>query len=418
MPKSYRIRTKVGEDSFVKVNLQQDFDLLEILSLKLTQSEVYARMCADYGVIVGRVVANSGLGVPNAKLSIFIPLTAEDEEDQAIKEMYPFKDVTDKNEGGYRYNLLPTNKQHNRHTPTGSFLTAEEVISNPLKLEVYEKYYKFTVKTNKNGDYMIWGVPLGVHQIHMSVDVSDIGCYSMKPFDFVSQGVSIEKFKNSAIFDESENLDTLPQIVIQNKTVESVSFWGDDEMCNSGISRVDFDLRDSNVEFRPNALFMGSIFSDDNSGSLGWKCGPGRTQGDVCKLTTGTGKIEAIRFTVFKENDEANPNCSCRPKLEKINLHNIDGTGSFVAKVPMNLDYIYTDEFGNEQISDNPAIGVPTRGKYRFRISFDSEVASETRKGKYLVPNVREYTNQFIESYQFSTDLLDYPHDMGEYTSD
>ena len=59
MPKSYRIRTKVGEDSFVKVNLQQDFDLLEILSLKLTQSEVFSRMCADYGVIVGRVVANS-----------------------------------------------------------------------------------------------------------------------------------------------------------------------------------------------------------------------------------------------------------------------------------------------------------------------------------------------------------------------
>jgi len=125
MPKSYRIRTKVGEDSFVKVNLQQDFDLLEILSLKLTQSEVFSRMCADYGVIVGRVVANSGLGVPNAKLSIFIPLTAEDEKDEAIKEMYPFKDVTDKNEDGYRYNLLPKTKQHNRHTPTGSMYSAE-----------------------------------------------------------------------------------------------------------------------------------------------------------------------------------------------------------------------------------------------------------------------------------------------------
>ena len=419
MSKSYRIRTKVGEDSFVKVDLQQDFDLLEILSLKLTQSEVYARMCADYGVIVGRVVANSGLGVPNSKISIFIPLSAEDEKDDAIKEMYPFKDVTDKNEEGYRYNLLPTTKQHNRHTPTGSFLTADETISNPLKLEVYEKYYKFSAKTNENGDFMIWGVPLGVHQIHMSVDVSDIGCYSMKPFDFVSQGVSIEKFKNSAVFNESENLDTLPQIVIQNKTVESVSFWGDDEMCNSGISRVDFDLRDSNVEFRPNALFMGSILSDDNSGSLGWKCGPGRTQGDVCKLTTGSGKIEAVRFTVFKENDDANPNCSCRPKLEKINLHSIDGTGSFVAKVPMNLDYVYTDEFGTQQISDNPAIGVPTRGKYRFRISFDNEYTSETRKAKYLVPNIREYddTGSFMSSYSFSTDLLDYPHDLGSSTT-
>ena len=125
MPKSYRIRTKINEDSFVRVNLEQDFDLLEILSLKLTQSEVFSRMCADYGVVVGRVMANGGLGLPNAKVSVFIPLTDEDEKDAVISEMYPFKDVNDKNEEGYRYNLLPKNKQHNRHTPTGSMYSAE-----------------------------------------------------------------------------------------------------------------------------------------------------------------------------------------------------------------------------------------------------------------------------------------------------
>ena len=403
MPKSYRIRTKINEDSFVRVNLEQDFDLLEILSLKLTQSEVYSRMCSDYGVVVGRVMANGGLGLPNAKLSIFIPLTDEDEQDAIISEMYPFKDVNDKNDEGYRYNLLPKTKQHNRHTPTGSMYSAEETISNPIKLEVYEKYYKYTVKTNENGDYMIWGVPLGAHQIHMSVDVSDIGCHSMKPFDFIAQGVPIEDFKNAAIFNDSENLDTLPQIVIQNKTLEVVPFWGDDDLCNTGISRTDFDLRDSSVEFKPNALLMGSIISDDNNNSVGWKCKPARHMGEVCKMTTGSGKIEAIRFTVYKEDD------GCTPKLEKFNLHSIDGSGSFVARVPMNLDYIYTDEYGNEQISDSTSIGVPTRGKYRLRISFDQKYSSETRKGEYLVPNIREYIGDVARSYSFSENLYDYP---------
>ena len=404
MPKSYRIRTKINEDSFVRVNLEQDFDLLEILSLKLTQSEVYSRMCADYGVVVGRVMANGGLGLPNAKLSVFIPLTDEDEQDAIISEMYPFRDVNDKNDEGYRYNLLPKTQQHNRHTPTGSMYSAEETISNPIKLEVYEKYYKYTVKTNENGDYMIWGVPLGSHQIHMSVDVSDIGCHSMKPFDFIAQGVPIENFKNAAIFNDSENLDTLPQIVIQNKTLEVVPFWGDDDLCNTGISRVDFDLRDSNVEFKPNALLMGSIMSDDNNNSVGWKCKPSKHMGEVCKMTTGSGKIEAIRFTVYKKAD------GCTPKLEKFNLHSIDGSGSFVARVPMNLDYIYTDEYGNEQISDNTSIGVPTRGKYRFRISFDQKYSSETRKGEYLVPNIREYIGADLpRSYSFSEDLYEYP---------
>ena len=408
MPKSYRIRTKVNEDSFVRVNLEQDFDLLEILSLKLTQSDVYSRMCADYGLVVGRVMANGGLGLPNAKVAIFIPLSDKDEQDPVIKEMYPFKDVNDKNEEGYRYNLLPKTKQHTRHTPTGSMYSAEETISNPLKLEVYEKYYKYTVKTNENGDYMIWGVPLGSHQIHMSVDVSDIGCHSMKPFDFIAQGVPIEKFKNAAIFDDSENLDTLPQIVIQNKTLEVVPFWGDDGLCDTGISRVDFDLRDSNVEFKPNALLMGSILSDDNNNNVGWKCKPSKKMGNMCSMTTGSGKIEAIRFTVYKEDD------GCTPKLEKFNVHNIDGSGSFVARIPMNLNFKYTDEYGNEKVSDNPSIGVPSGGKYRLRISFDQKYSSETRKGSYLIPNIREYVGMDkVKSYSFSTDLYDYPDTTG-----
>jgi hypothetical protein len=73
MPKSYRIRTKLGTDQNIQVNLEQDFDFLEILSLKLRQEDVYADFCADYGVVVGRIVANSGFGIPNAKYpSLFL----------------------------------------------------------------------------------------------------------------------------------------------------------------------------------------------------------------------------------------------------------------------------------------------------------------------------------------------------------
>jgi hypothetical protein len=82
MPKSYRIRTSVdgfqNSDKSIRVQIDQDFDFLEVLSLKLTQSDVYRRFCSDYGVIVGRVVANGGFGVPNAKVSVFVPLDAID----------------------------------------------------------------------------------------------------------------------------------------------------------------------------------------------------------------------------------------------------------------------------------------------------------------------------------------------------
>ena len=84
MSKSYRIRTKLGTDQNIRVNVEQDFDFLEILSLKLRQEDVYSRFCADYGVVVGRVVANSGFGIPNARVSIFIPVDDMDLEDPVI----------------------------------------------------------------------------------------------------------------------------------------------------------------------------------------------------------------------------------------------------------------------------------------------------------------------------------------------
>jgi hypothetical protein len=40
MPKSYRIRTQVGVDKHINVKLEQDFDFLEILSLKINQSDI------------------------------------------------------------------------------------------------------------------------------------------------------------------------------------------------------------------------------------------------------------------------------------------------------------------------------------------------------------------------------------------
>ena len=438
MPKTVRIKATPTKDKNLYVKLEQDFDLLEILSLKIVKSDVYTRMCADYGVVVGRAVANSGFGIPNAKMSIFIPLTDKDELDPVISQLYPYKQVTDKNEEGYRYNLLPKIYESCNHTPTGSFFTPEEAINNPIVLEVFEKYYKFTTKTNSSGDFMIWGVPLGTQIVHASIDVSNIGCYSMRPYQFINQGVSPSKFESSLKFKASENLDTLPQIVIQNKVAEVVPFWGDDELCNVGITRIDFDLRDSGIEVTPSATFIGSVITDDNSNYVDVAGNPGPAQGALCTLTTGTGVIETVRHTVFKEAD------GCTPKLEYFALENggkvIDGNGTWVTQVPMNLDFKITNEYGEEVLSNDPKIGIPTKGKYRFRISFDT-AGSSIRSGSYLVPNLREYTvdnagelvtnptdpyesptpesvyedsTAASPSYTFSNKLMDYPLDSDE----
>ena len=76
--KSYRIRTNVGGDKNIHVKLDRNYDTLEIMSLKINQENAYKLHSSNYGVVTGRVIANGGFGVPNAKISIFINIDNND----------------------------------------------------------------------------------------------------------------------------------------------------------------------------------------------------------------------------------------------------------------------------------------------------------------------------------------------------
>lgn len=400
----YRINTNIGSDHKITVELKQDYDLLEILSLKFTQSDIYTSFCSDYGVVCGRVSVNNGFGVPNARVSIFIPLSPEDEEDPVISALYPYKLTTDRNENNYRYNLLPARKQHGGHEPTGTFPDQTDILSREEVLEVYEKYYKYTVKTNSAGDFMIWGVPLGEHTLHIDLDLSDIGCFSLRPYDFIRQGAGVDSFKNKYTFKSSEDIDSLPQIVTFDKTIEVYPFWGNQDLCEIGISRADFDLSEQGIKIEPKAFLIGGTYTDTGKNSVNKNCDVRRKMGRKCDLTTKTGTIEAIRFTSTK--DENN-----RPILEQFDLNeDITDDGAFVVPVPMNMDYIFTNEYGENEYTNDPNKGIPTSGCYRFRFSLNDSGNSRVRKtASYLAPNIREYSNDEAGSYTFSTDYADYP---------
>ena len=72
MEKSYRLHTDIGVDGVLNVNMRQDIDFLDVLSLRMRQKDTYKLHSSNYGVIVGRVLANDAFGIPNAKISIFI----------------------------------------------------------------------------------------------------------------------------------------------------------------------------------------------------------------------------------------------------------------------------------------------------------------------------------------------------------
>jgi hypothetical protein len=410
MVQKHRISTNIGVDQKVTVELKQDFDMLEILSLKFTQQQVYTSLCSDYGVVCGRVTANNGFGVGNARVSIFVPLSEDDENDPVISSLYPYKEVTDKDENGYRYNLLPSRKQHGGHAETGTFPDQSDILGREEYLEVYEKYYRYTVKTNTAGDFMIWGVPVGLQSIHVDVDLSDIGCFSLRPADFQRLGVGVDQFKNKYTFKSSEDLDSLPQIIKFDRNVEVYPFWGNEDLCEIGITRTDFDLSERGVNIQPKAYLIGGVFTDTGKNSVNKNCIPRRKMGRKCDLITKSANIEAIRFMPIK--DEQN-----RPYLEYLPIdEDVPDDGGFVLPLEMNMDYVITNEFGENEITNDPNKGIPTSACYRFRFNLNDNGLDRTRaNADFLVPNIREFqTGLTIDdrSYYFGTDWDGYRDEM------
>ena len=373
MNKNYRIHTNIISDTLLHVNMRQDFDFMEILSLKLSQKDAYKIHSSNYGVIIGRVLANDAFGIPNAKISVFIEKDGNDTTD--VENLYPYEEITGKDKEGRRYNLLPDDSDDECYRIVGTFPNKRLLLDDNTYLEVYDKYWKYSTVTNNAGDYMIFGIPAGNQQIHVDIDMSDIGILSQKPRDYMYKGYTETLFESSTQFKKSTNLDNLTQIFSQNKSVYVYPFWGDADNGVAAITRADIQI---NYKFEPTCVFMGSIVSDNDGNSIDHKCGGMQKSGFNRQLVAGEGTIEMIRKTQDGLVEEY--------PIQGNRL--IDSDGVWCYQIPMNLDFVGTDEYGNIVPTDNSSKGIPTRTQVRFRIS-KTETGGEgfsNHTAKYLVP--------------------------------
>ena len=172
MDKNYRIHTNINSDTLLNVNMRQDFDFIEVLSLKLRQVDAYKLHSSNYGVIVGRVLANDAFGIPNARVSVFVE--RDDNDSSLVESFYPYVDITTRDKDGRRYNTLPDYSDDDCYRVVGTFPNKRLVLDDDTQLEIYDKYWKYSTVTNGAGDYMIFGIPSGNQQIHVDIDLSDI----------------------------------------------------------------------------------------------------------------------------------------------------------------------------------------------------------------------------------------------------
>jgi hypothetical protein len=409
--RTIRLRTTPGESQNIQFKIEQEFDTIDFLSLSITQEDAYRNFCSDYGVVAGRVIANDGFGIENAKISIFIPLLNEDVDNQKITSIYPYSTPADLNSQGIRYNLLPNvgrrfyyyqripgtqppyvYLQDPNYTPLGTFVTddawaavGDDIVTNPtpgytvwrrivetnhgpkvpvgtfpgksqlldndILVEVYEKYYKFTTKTNGSGDYMLFGVPVGTKIVHMDVDLSDVGGASLSVDDFLNTGTPPSSFTPNNKFKSSTNLNSLPQIESQDLSVDVIPFWGNLDQCEIGITRQDFNIIRDIV---PSATLAFFAFTH-NEGYIKPNCGSGsstffsdkdlRSIDNMVALNT---RIKAIALSSGGEDIDTQ----------------IFSDGLVYFTLPMYGARKITNEFGNLVPSPDGLQGIPTEGEY------------------------------------------------------
>ena len=376
--KSYRIRTEINSESpfYLNVNLNQDYKNFEILSLNLDSESLYKMFTSEYGCIVGRVLANDSLGIPNAKVSIFIPTKESDDIDPILRSLYPYESVLDKNDEHIRYNTLPDEIVNECHQSVGTFPNKRLVLDDNNILEIFDKYYRYSTVTNNSGDYMIYGVPVGEQTVHVDIDLSDIGELSQRPIDMMYKGYDRTQFESPSMFNKSTDIDKLTQIFSQNHQVYVKPFWGNDESQQVSITRCDVSIQ---YKFEPTCIFIGSIITDSQYAGFSKKCVPSPEMGRMDNLIGTSGTIEIIRKTPG-DNVES---------LVIQGTQLIDGSGRWCFQIPMNLDFVGTDEYGNRIATNDPNKGVPTRTRVRFRISSSAEndEYSDLHITKVLVPH-------------------------------
>lgn len=438
--KSIRIKTEIG-DKFLNVNLDQTYESLDILSVKVFQKDVYRLFDADYGIIVGRVNAK-GVGIPNCRVSVFVPidedvitnpLTLDDITKIEAAALYPYETVYDKDAQGKIFNLLPKySKNRNLNgfpdneygigttpkTPVGTFPEKEEILVNETLAYVYDKYYKYTTITNESGDYILTVPANRTYTVNMSCDITDIGRFSTTASLLKMQGTPSNFFTLDGLkINPDLTLESLPNIDIQNKSITVKPLWSQNtDNTNVGINRLDFELIKT---IQPFVTIIGNQFTQnpDHRWEYAYQlsCGNDNDVNHIQLDQKYKGKllidIYNIKTTISENNaDELNNGNTNYVNnsifdidndieiiLENKDYLSYQDNGNFIFLIICNRNKVITDEIGNLITVDNDNDkGVFTSFRGYFYGTNDATVndaPDEDRVGKvYLkIPQLEDF---------------------------
>ena len=233
----------IFDDVFLNVVLNRSFDALSTMSVYNTMLNSYPTMQSQTGVVFGRLEAVQQVVNPDTGLNYRIPL-----RDVPIGIFNPSSDFPQTTSVDGNGNRLALNYQpilsgspfeYTSYFNTQSLNFDDKFLQDVSTITSVPDQCKYVTKTNQNGEFIIYDVPIGSQTVMFDVDLLKQG--------LTKDEVALNFFPYPT--SDSPNIDSVPHFFFRQLPISVVPTWGD---IQTGYTELNFSV---NLDLKKWATF-------------------------------------------------------------------------------------------------------------------------------------------------------------------
>lgn len=265
------------QDYIVNVGLEKSFDALDTLSVYNSLEKGLPYQESDTGVVFGRLIANQKIKDKNGN-TVKVPLANVPIGVFLPSEEFPTSTATDENGNRIQLNFLNTESEvpfefdyhvnlegdtrfprepGDLDSPSADF--DSNILLDSSEFENIPEHYKIVSRTNQNGEFVLYNVPVGTQVLYFEVDLLKQG--------MTKEEVALNFFPYKTV--SNPNVDSIPHLFFRQFPIEVLPAWGGIQTGYTETNiNVNLDLRKWNTYYFPPISYGGPDFEEmQNSAS-------------------------------------------------------------------------------------------------------------------------------------------------------
>lgn len=231
-------RKRLIDDFYVDLKLTRSYNSLDTLKINNNLVNSYPTQQAVTGVVFGRLTAIQKLKNENGE-NIRIPLVNVPIGIFNPSDEFPFIFSTDDNGNRLTLNLKESSEPNQYFNDYSYFADYDLYLSSGESFSAVPAQYKYITKTNENGEFILYDVPVGQQTAIFEVDLFKQG--------LTKDEIALNFFPFPGA--EDANIDSIPSFVNKQFSIDVVPAWGSTQ---TGYTSLDINI---NLDLRKWATF-------------------------------------------------------------------------------------------------------------------------------------------------------------------